>query len=212
VEISAALAADLAILTEALDDPNLDLTQTMHDLARAAATAVASYIGLSVQIEIDGRLVGLSSFVGSAGPSHARTSLTTSLPLGTHRRLDSPSAHPGIDLVLYASTPGASVDLAADLSWLSADVYSGLEPGLALNSIKLDEDPALGAKGTSPGPTASISDLTIINQAVGVLIGRGVTPEQAQHQLNLDAARDNIDITAAARAVLAQIGRTAPQP
>jgi hypothetical protein len=83
---------------------------------------------------------------------------------------------------------------------------------LALNSIKLDEDPALGAKGTSPGPTASISDLTIINQAVGVLIGRGVTPEQAQHQLNLDAARDNIDITAAARAVLAQIGRTAPQP
>jgi hypothetical protein len=196
LEISAALLADLAILTEALDDPDMDVTETLRRVARDAQIAVASYVGLSVVIELDGRQLTLTAFERFAGPADIQTSLSTPLPLGQRSaRSDSPT-EAGITLVLYAATPGAFVDLAADLSWLAADTLPGLR-GISLDEHRKPE--------LVQNSTLSLSGLTAVNQAIGVLIERGRTPEEAERELFLDAARDGVDLADSAAAVLARI-------
>jgi ANTAR domain. len=86
-----------------------------------------------------------------------------------------PSLSADSRITFYASTPGTFVDLAADLAF-----------ALHSHSIRLDEDI----------PSALVSDLTgagrlsAINQAVGVLISHGHTPDSAQREL-----RDTADAT-----------------
>lgn len=50
VNINAALAAELAILTEALEDAGTDVAHSLLHVAADARTAVASYLGLMVII------------------------------------------------------------------------------------------------------------------------------------------------------------------
>jgi len=44
---------------------------------------------------------------------------------------------------------------------------------------------------------------SLINQAIGMLIARGHTPEQADRKLDAHAARDGVDRHIAARLILA---------
>jgi hypothetical protein len=199
LEFSAALVADLGMLTEALDDPGIDVAETFRLVARDALLAVRSFIGLSVLIGIAARQATLTAFELTYGPADIGASLMVPLPLGRHpSSADSPS-DTEIALVLYASTPGAFVDLAADLRWLGADSRPGLE------GISLDRHRYL----TPSEPTSSLGELTVVNQAIGALIGDGRTPEEAERKLFLDAARDGGDVVSAAAAVLAQLD---PQP
>lgn len=196
MELSAALVADLGVLTEALDDPSIDVAETFRNVARDARLAVHSFIGLSVVIGIGVRQATLTSFESPHGPANVLTSLSVPLPLGRGATATETPPRAEISLVLYASAPGAFVDLAADLLWLSADTLPDLE------GISLDRHRYL-ALPSEPG--LSLLELAVVNQAIGVLIGGGRTPEEAERRLFLDAARDGGDIAASAAAILAQI-------
>jgi hypothetical protein len=97
---------------------------------------------------------------------------------------------------LYAGSPGAFVDLAADLAWLTARPLS---------------DFVLDQHLTIPTPSNTGTQLhaaSIINQAMGVLMGRGHTPEQAHRQLDSQAADAGTDRHAAAQLILAALTAT----
>jgi hypothetical protein len=51
VKIAAALAADLGILTEALDEPGADLAHSLRRLTANATAAIPTFLGLSVTVD-----------------------------------------------------------------------------------------------------------------------------------------------------------------
>ena len=185
MEFSTALAADLAALTEALDDTT-DIATTLHRLAADAGLAVPSYLGLSVAISTGAQPVTLTAMREFVRPTDVRTSLSVTLPL-TEPHPDSLQA---IKVILYAATPGAFVDLAADLTWLSSFGHS---------QVSLDHDlqPAC-----DPDTRSALGDISTINQAIGVLIARGATPARAQRDLEMQAARAGLDRRSVAATLL----------
>jgi hypothetical protein len=58
-------------------------------------------------------------------------------------------------------------------------------------------DPRAGSAGLT-----GLDEHSAINQAIGVLIGRGHTPESAQHELQRLAALDHDDLRVAAEALI----------
>ncbi len=118
-----------------------------------------------------------------------RTSLLVPLA-GTHRGTADTAS---VALILYAATPGAFTDLAADLSWIT---------GRDLADFPRDEHLALPTGHADPAPLATAST---INQAIGVLIGRGSSPEQAERDLYTRAIAAGIDLLGAATLVLASL-------
>ncbi|WP_338178623.1 hypothetical protein [Jatrophihabitans sp.] len=191
------------VLTEVLDNPNIDIAATLRGVSSAAEMAVSSYVGLSVQIEMDAGVVTLEAFEDATTYPVVHSSLRASLQLGSDGQ---PSkASPMVSIVLYASNAGAFVDLAADLSWLTAGLGATDTAHFSSSDIEVDGhlEPLRGH-----ARRVSISDLTVVNQAIGVLIGEGETPEQAERELYLAAARDGVEVTAAGKAVLARIDRT----
>ena len=100
-------------------------------------------------------------------------------------------APPAVALILYAKSPGAFVDLAADLAWLTAR---------PLGDFVLDQDLTIPA-GSDSG--AQLSAASVINQAIGVLIGLGYTTQQADWRLDTQAAHAGTDRYAAAELILA---------
>jgi hypothetical protein len=92
-------------------------------------------------------------------------------------------------VILYASVPGAFVDLAADLGWLTGRDHS---------SHFLDRHLTRPADGTASVVRVS----SAINQAVGVLIGTGRTPEDAHHYLVARAVAGGVALHEAATTLL----------
>lgn len=185
--LSVGLAADLNALSEAVDDPDIDIADTMTQLGDAAAAGVESYLGLSVALAGDAAAVQLSTIsdqdcdIGSS-VLIPLTALTAAMP---------PTAV--ISLVLYAATPGAFVDLAADVAWMT---------GRDISEFRVDQH------RTPPAPTSAANSVraqSAVDQAIGVLIGRGRTPEQAAQDLALLAARDETHVPAAAAAILDEL-------
>ena len=176
MKIAAALAAGLGLLTEALDEPGADVADSLRQLMIDAAAAIPTFLGLSVTVDdsdppftfttfVDG--VGVDGVgVDGVGTSEVRTSLR--LPL------------PGAVVVLYAGSPGTFVDLAADLAWLTAR---------PLSDFVLDQHLQPSAEQDS---ATGLFETSVINQSVGVLIGRGHTPEQADRYLAAEAAAAGI--------------------
>jgi hypothetical protein len=169
MKISAALAADLGILTGALDEPGADVLHSLHQLGVDAQAAVPTYLGLSVTVDGSDPPFTFTIFEKGAADG-VRTSLQLTLPgVGDGR------AAPSVALVLYAETPGTFVDLSADLAWLT---------GRPPSDFALDQHlsvPAWSDAGTS------LRAASVINQAIGVLIGRGYTPRQAHSKLDTEA-------------------------
>ena len=97
------------------------------------------------------------------------------------------AAERGSALVFYAGNAGAFVDLAADLTH-GLDVLPGV--------LALDEHLHL------PTEQSNLDGLSRIDQAIGMLIGRGHTPDEAQVELRRLAEWDSSDATAAARKML----------
>jgi hypothetical protein len=184
VTVPDGLAADLRALSAAVDDPGIDIADTLAQLGGAAAAGVESYLGLCVTVTGGATGVQLSTLpdqgvvVGSSVVIPVTTARATVLPALV------------ISLVLYASVPGAFVDVAADLAWMT---------GRGMSDFRLDQH----LMPPPPAPTAGgVRALTMINQAIGVLIGRGRTPGQAVHDLTLLAARADADLPAAAASIL----------
>ena len=51
MEIAAALAADLGILTAALDEPGADVADSLRQLAADATAAIPTFLGLSGTVD-----------------------------------------------------------------------------------------------------------------------------------------------------------------
>jgi len=184
MKISAALAADLGILTAALDEPGADVLHSLHRLGVDARAAVPTYLGLSVTVDGSDPPFTFTIF-GEGAADGVRTSLRLTLP-----GVGDGWASPSVDLILYAGTPGTFVDLAADLAWLT---------GRPPSEFALDQH--LSVPAGSDGGT-SLGAASVINQAIGVLIGRGYTPRHAHAKLDTQADRARTDRDTAAQVIL----------
>ncbi len=185
MNISAALAADLGILTAALDEPGADVLHSLHQLEVGAQSAVPTYLGLSVIV--DG---GDPSFSFTTLEDGTADNVRTSLRLTLPARVGDGRAAPLVALILYAETPGTFVDLTADLAWLT---------GRPPSDFTLDQH--LGVPSGSDAATC-LRTASVINQAIGVLIGRGDTPRQAHSKLDTQADGARTDRYTAAQFIL----------
>ena len=192
MKISAAMAADLGILTAALDEPGADVLHSLHRLAVDTQAAVPTYLGLSVTVDGSDPSFAFTSFEEGAADG-VRTSLRLTLP-----GAGEDSASPPVALILYAGTPGTFVDLAADLAWLT---------GRPPSDFALDQHlsvPAWSDAGTS------LRVASVINQAIGVLIGRGYTPRQAHSTLDSQAHGAGTDRYTTAQSILDTLSAADP--
>jgi hypothetical protein len=184
MKIGAALAADLGILTAALDEPGADVLRSLHQLGVDAQAAVPTYLGLSVTVDgSDPRFTFTTLEDGTA--DDIRTSLRLMLPgVGDGR------ASPPVALVFYAGTPGTFVDLSADLAWVT---------GRPPSDFALDQHLSVPV---GSGTGTYLRTASVINQAIGVLIGRGHTPGQARRELDDQADSTGIDRPTIAQSIL----------
>lgn len=172
------LFSDLAVPDPGTGQP-VDLEDSLAALTASVRHAVPSYRGLGLILIIDEQPVTVTS-AERGNASDIATSLCLSLAWV-------PLLGPDSQITFYASVPGTFVDLAADLAH-----------ALGSESLHLDGDI----------PSALASDLTgvrrlsTINEAVGVLIGHGHTPDRAQHELRHLADTARISIHRAAEAVI----------
>ena len=190
-------------------DGGLDARLTV--LVSALRAAVPSYQGLSLTVHDNGHPVSLTSFL----PTAADGEITTSL------RLPFAALLPGFDaqsqVIFYAATPGAFVDLAADLghalhaptilSTPSPDPTKDPEDG-GQQAESRDGDGQQGDRAEEEGvivldadlpPPTVVSQLTglhemsTINRAVGMLIDQGHHPDDAHATLRRHAAAAGLD-------------------
>lgn len=189
MELSRTLVVELAALTEALADPGVDLRQQVQHLAGTVGVAVSSFVGLRITVVVDGYPCTMTALDDTTS-TPVVVGASVAVRLGPAPHLDTAST-----VVFYAATPGAFVDLAAD----AAAGAAGRDPGAVVLDVHLD-DPD-GARPTS-GVTG-FPEVAVINQAIGVLIGRGDTPELARAKLNTHAVNTGRSVGDTARAVLA---------
>ncbi|MGA7052803.1 MAG: hypothetical protein WBZ37_16315 [Mycobacterium sp.] len=171
MKIAAALAAELAFLTAALDEPDADVANSLRRLAAGAAAAMPTFLGLSVSVVGSDPPFAFTAFVEGIGTGDVGTSLRLALPGVDGARPPSP-----VVVDLYARSPGTFVDLTADLAWLT---------GRPLSDFVLDQHLS---EPVASGSAISLFEASVINQAIGVLIGQGYTPEQAERHLTAESA------------------------
>lgn len=175
--ITAALAVDLALLTAALDEPGADIAASVIALGNTLSSTIDSYVGLTVSVSNDASGFTLTTLDDPVDVLDVATSLR--VPFAVDGEVT-----PSAVLTVYARTPGAFVDLAADLSWVtgspsSATVFDPVDPPI-------------------PGAAPTVAQTSRIQQAIGVLIGQGHTPEAAQRHL----ASGPTDVATAAELIL----------
>ncbi len=173
MEISTALSADLKNMLYVLDRPDLDVENALLTLRADIELSVPSFVGLSMTLIVQGQPVVLTS-VADGDLRVVGSSLR--LPMALM------SAVPQGSLVLFAITPGAFVDLATDLSYaLSAP--DGV--------LALDQDLELPAQHSG---ITGIAELSMINRAIGLLMGRGLTTHAASAHLQRQADHARIHL------------------
>jgi hypothetical protein len=187
VEITPALATALDLLTAALDERGSDIVQNLRRLTRDAAAAVPTYLGLSLIISRNDPGFTVTTLADAVVDDDIGSSLKLLL-----RSLDT-GPRPAVALVLYAGTPGAFVDLAADLAWLR---------GRSRADVTLDQHLEV-PRGTDGA--ARLRRSSEINQATGVLVGLGYTPQEAHQHLDARAADDETDTYSVARLILDEL-------
>jgi hypothetical protein len=185
MKISAALAADLDILTAALDQPGVHVLHTLHQLRVDARAAVPTYLGLRVTVDGSDPPFTFTILEDGTVADDVRSSLRLRLPGAGGGR-----SSLSVSLILYAATPGTFVDLTADVAWLTGRLPS---------DFVLDQH--------LPGPDRRdagtyLRTVSVINQAIGVLIGRGYTPEQADRELDTQGERSSTERHAVAQSIL----------
>lgn len=186
--IPAALAAELEILTAALDQPDADIAHTVRQLALNSAAAITTYLGLSVLVAGGDPPFAFTILADGVVAGDVRTSLQVILPA-----VDDGGGRQTVAVNLYAGAPGAFVDLAADLAWLT---------GRPPSDFALDQHLTIPP---SSNAGTQVHAASVVNQAIGVLIGRGYTPQQARWQLDTQSAHAGTDRHAAAKLILAEL-------
>ncbi|MET0966633.1 MAG: hypothetical protein ABWZ02_09565 [Nakamurella sp.] len=184
METPHSLTEDLDTLTDALDDPVLDIEAVLNVLTDDLSVAIPSYLGLSITLQIDGNPCRLNS---SAASSALRAMSSLWLPLAP-RDVN----RPGGQVVFYARDPGAFVDIAEDARWMfMADGQAVIDRHLTVAS-------GIGADGIH-----GLAELGEINQAVGVLSAMGHTA--AKEELLGQALGADRSVLQTARDILSSI-------
>lgn len=181
MEFPGVLKRQLASLSAALDDPQVDLHSLLAALVIEVTAAIPSFLGLTVSFPT---LVGSMSMstVDVTTPVPGASLL---MPLSlTADRLD------GSTMTFFAGNAGAFVDLAADIRW--AHQLDG--------EVVLDQH--LTAESDGGSPHLALHELSEINQALGVLIGRRRTRGGALAELQRQADAGNHSVHQAALTVL----------
>ncbi len=187
MQLSTALAVDLQQLTAALEAAprhRLDLTRSLRSLAQEAERAVTSFLGLSITVTVDGQDVTLTSLTDMVERRDIASSLQ--VPLGTI----SPELTGTV--VFYASHPDAFIELAVELGGVPV----------------ADEVPA-AADGPLVSGIVGAQQLSSLNRAVGLLMGRGFPPEDAHRELVDRARRDGVAVHVLAQRLLDETVRPA---
>jgi hypothetical protein len=173
------LADSIGIDAEFLHAP---LTRLVDDLL----AAVPSYRGLRLTIVQTGQPVTLTDLPPAESDGEVLTSLR--IPLGLMDR-----EHDGASrVILYARTPGAFVDLAADLGYaLKTKLVQASLDGTASHPLLLDADlpPASRISGLT-----GIAELAAVNRAIGLMIGRGHRREGAYDTLRREATEAGVEV------------------
>jgi hypothetical protein len=188
--ISSRAALVLAELTEAFDDPGVNFRRSLSHLGGQVRMAVPSYLGVSLTMTSPRSSTQVEVMDDGIAPDGIGSSLmipATAILNG--RDSTAATADADIALILYAGVPGALVDLAADLGWLT---------GLPGSDFALDQHLA-GPQSATAEPNSTF------NQAIGVLLGRGETPQQAEVIIAVRAATEGISAQATAAAILREV-------
>lgn len=185
MKLTPALTAQLA----ALEDPDVDLEAAVRHLGDSARATVESFSGVSLTLAVDGYPFTITVLDATLD---AATAVRASLRMPVGARTGTQSA---TIVVFYAATPGAFVDLAADITHAR---------GTPVGAVVLDKDLRV------PPPGGGLAELSAIHQAIGVLIARGNTPHLARSELERRASSSGVDLVTAATDVLASTAPSSP--
>lgn len=175
MDFPTALLRDLLHLSSTVGLDDDEIMEPLRDLVAALRTAVPSYRGVCLTVVDNGRAVRLTDFDPLPDGEGVITSLRLPFAaLGAGFSRDS-------QVVFYAATPGAFVDLGADL-------------GHALDAptaqIVLDADlPPITLEAGLTG----LDDVSAINRAVGILMNQGHHPHQAHAELHRQATAAGVE-------------------
>ncbi|WP_035792079.1 ANTAR domain-containing protein [Kitasatospora mediocidica] len=183
MDISGSLAAELKTLTDALGRPSTDLTDSVRKLADGLRFAVPSWLGLTLTLVLNGLPLALT--VLDDGMTPRRIATSAAMPLTPVH-----GAEHGSSIVFYAGTSGAFVDFAADAAYAL---------GLELDDVALDQHltPASRTSGVT-----GLADIAGLNQAIGILVDHGHTPDEAQAELRRLARHARTSLSATAQLVI----------
>ncbi|HWI00594.1 MAG TPA: hypothetical protein VNT27_09690 [Propionibacteriaceae bacterium] len=189
------LASSIGLETRVLHVP----LKALVDNLRAAVT---SYRGLQLTIVHSGQPVTLTDLLPTEADGTALTSLR--VPLSA---VD-PDHDGGSHVVFYAGTPGALVDLAADLAYvLKTSVIPATAGSQLVDTngddrarpwqlqvaayLVLDADVPLS---TSISGLTGLSELSAVNRAVGFLIDQGHDLDHAHDRLRWGAITAGVEV------------------
>lgn len=175
-----AIAAHLRDLAVDLSEGGYTLT-TLRLLNRDLRRRVPSSLGCTIEL--------------TRGPTHpgVRLNLVKRVvrldEISSALRLPLPSLLVSFtaSITLYAAQPEALADLAVELA--------------AILGVQVDENPILPERAIEPG-TGGLTDFTVVNIALGHLLNRGRTIDEARAELARHALDQHGDLADAARALL----------
>jgi hypothetical protein len=182
VRITAAVAEQLLLLHEDADRTS-NSAAALHRLAQAVMLAVPSCLSVTITLVRLGGDISVSTVTGAATPAPALASLAVPLSAGALGDL----------LILRAREAGAFLLLADDLGGL-------LGPGQP--PIELDKHLSWPEEPSNESLAASVAGLRVVDQAIGVLVDRGLPPEAAHRELWRRAGEAGTTVAAVSRDLL----------
>lgn len=194
----------------AAERPAPDLPALLDELLRSAVQAVPSCLAVSITLICPLPLT-LTALTLAAGLEPARSSLQLRLPgpPSGSGGAQLPGGSGGV-LTVWAAQPGALRRLTSGLLALL---------GVHSRSAVIDSHLQLPALAGAPDVLASeLDDLSALNQALGVLLDRGLLPDQSLAELESRAQQAASSVPAAARQLLTDMqppdptGRPVPAP
>lgn len=173
------------LLSAALTPDHAGLDVHLDALSDVLLAAVPSFLGFTLRAD------QFSLSWGSGMPAQPGDAISATSTL--RWEVTSIMLAP-LTLVMYAANAGAWVDLSADLAWLTRDPPQ---------RFIIDRD----LPATMPLDYTALTDASIVNQAIGALIERGLPPDEATAHLRDAACADDTDLATAAASLLATLIR-----
>lgn len=191
MEIPTALLIALERLSESVDQTPAFLTAPLVELGRELEGAVGNIVGVQVTIFTElGLPITLTDFGSETDLSTIATSLR--VPLEALTSWGS-TGH----ITFFGGRRGSFVDLAADLTF----VLGSVRPDGAWPPVTISVDEHLQPSSTQASLVGT-EEASMVNRAIGLLIGRGRTPDEAETELVVGAQDAGLSMPAFADRIL----------